>query len=136
MEQSGKWGEELGAIARLKTAFYVELAKILKEKTYFTAFHHFLRLLYTHNWLMKPLFVDFNNEWKEEDIDEMEKEFIKLRPVLPAMVICTSVDRSGSRWTREEPQPLILKRIVSLAKDTAAVIDEHIISSVPLNLKV
>ncbi|VDN42192.1 unnamed protein product [Gongylonema pulchrum] len=32
MEQSGKWGEELGAIARLKTAFYVELAKILKEK--------------------------------------------------------------------------------------------------------
>lgn len=32
MEQSGKWGDELGAIARLKTAFYIELSKILKEK--------------------------------------------------------------------------------------------------------
>ncbi|VDK78472.1 unnamed protein product [Onchocerca ochengi] len=32
MEQSGKWGDELGAIARLKTAFYIELSKILREK--------------------------------------------------------------------------------------------------------
>lgn len=32
MEQSGKWGDDLGAIARLKTAFYIELSKILKEK--------------------------------------------------------------------------------------------------------
>lgn len=32
MEQSGKWGDELGAIARLKTAFYIELSKILKTK--------------------------------------------------------------------------------------------------------
>ncbi|CAG9533984.1 unnamed protein product [Cercopithifilaria johnstoni] len=256
MEQSGKWGDELGAIARLKTAFYIELSKILKTKhsmqaipfddylivhfdtvvfrlviacpkevhiirklnggktgilkdsaaskskelevvlkpqltallhsasqqfeafpdacrlamywlsshalsdylneviletivasvflkpfslqpprMAFVGFFHFLILLSTHNWLMKPLLVDFNNEWTEEDIDEMEKEFIKMRPVLPVMVICTAVDRSGCRWTREEPQPLILKRMIALAKASAALIEQHISNLVPLNLK-
>ncbi|VDK80887.1 unnamed protein product [Litomosoides sigmodontis] len=256
MEQSGKWGDELGAIARLKTAFYIELSKILKEKhsmqaipfddylivhfntvvfrlviSYpkevhlmrklnagkmgilkdspasklkeleiilepqltallhstsqrfeafadtcrlamywlsshalsdylneviletivssvfikpfsiqppripFIGFFHFLILLSTHNWLMKPLFVDFNNEWTEEDVDEMEKEFIKMRPVLPVMVICTAVDRNGCRWTREEPQPLILKRIIALAEASAALIEQHISNLMPLNLK-
>uniref|UniRef100_A0A158Q7J7 Nucleolar protein 6 n=1 Tax=Elaeophora elaphi TaxID=1147741 RepID=A0A158Q7J7_9BILA len=256
MEQSGKWGDELGAIARLKTAFYIELSKILKEKhsmqaipfddylivhfntvvfrlviaypkevhimrklnggktgilkdspasklkeleiilepqltallhsasqqfeafsetcrlamywlscqalsdylneviletivasvflkpfsiqpprTSFIGFFHFLILLSTHNWLMKPLLVDFDNEWTEEDIDKIEKEFIKMRPVLPAMVICTSVDKNGYRWTREEPQPLILKRLIALAKASAALIEQHINNSVPLNLK-
>ncbi|KAL3993759.1 Nrap family protein, partial [Acanthocheilonema viteae] len=256
MEQSGKWGDELGAIARLKTAFYIELSKILKEKhslqaipfddyltvhfntvvfrlliayprevylmrklnggntgilkdspasklkelevilepqltallhsasqqfdafsdtcrlamywlsshalsdylneviletivasvflkplsiqpprTPFVGFFHFLILLSTHNWLMKPLLVDFNDKWTEEDIDEMENEFIKMRPVLPVMVICTTVDRSGCRWTREEPQPLILKRIIALAKASATLIEQHISNSIPLNLK-
>uniref|UniRef100_A0A1I8ER67 Nucleolar protein 6 n=1 Tax=Wuchereria bancrofti TaxID=6293 RepID=A0A1I8ER67_WUCBA len=256
MEQSGKWGDELGAIARLKTAFYIELSKILKEKhsmqaipfddylivhfntvvfrlvinypkevhimrklnggktgilkdspasklkelelvlepqiasllhsvsqqfeafantcrlatywlsshalsdylneviletivasvflkplsvqpprTPFIGFFHFLTLLSTHNWLVKPLLVDFDNDWTEEDVDEIEKEFIKMRPVLPVMVICTSVDRSGCRWTREEPQPLILKRIIVLAKASAALIEQHINNSLPLNLK-
>lgn len=32
MEHSGKWGEDLDAIAHLKTAFYSELCKILNEK--------------------------------------------------------------------------------------------------------
>ncbi|KAM3720026.1 Nucleolar protein [Dirofilaria immitis] len=256
MEQSGKWGEELNAIARLKTAFYVELSKILKEKhslqaipfddylivhfntvvfrliianpkevhimrklnggktgipkdsptsklkelevilkpqltallhsasqrfeafadtcrlaiywlsshalsdylnemiletivayiflkpfsvqpprTPFIGFFHFLTLLSTHNWLMKPLFVDFDNEWTETDIDEIEKEFIKMRPVLPVMVICTPVDRSGYRWTREEPQPLILKRLIALSKASAALIEQHINNLAVLNLK-
>lgn len=40
------------------------------------------------------------------------------------------------RWTREEPQPLILKRIIALAKASAALIEQHISSLVPLNLKV
>ncbi|MCP9261486.1 Nucleolar protein 6 [Dirofilaria immitis] len=256
MEQSGKWGEELNAIARLKTAFYVELSKILKEKhslqaipfddylivhfntvvfrliianpkevhimrklnggktgvpkdsptsklkelevilkpqltallhsasqrfeafadtcrlaiywlsshalsdylnemiletivayiflkpfsvqpprTPFIGFFHFLTLLSTHNWLMKPLFVDFDNEWTETDIDEIEKEFIKMRPVLPVMVICTPVDRSGYRWTREEPQPLILKRLIALSKASAALIEQHINNLAVFNLK-
>uniref|UniRef100_A0A1I7VA14 Nucleolar protein 6 n=1 Tax=Loa loa TaxID=7209 RepID=A0A1I7VA14_LOALO len=256
MEQSGKWGDDLGAIARLKTAFYIELSKILKEKhsmqaipfdsylivhfntvvfrlviayqkevhimrklnggktgilkdspasklkelevilepqltallhsasqqfeafpdtcrlatywlsshalsdylneviletivasvflkplsvqpprTPFIGFFHFLTLLSTHNWLIKPLLVDFDNEWTEEDVDEIEKEFIKMRPVLPVMVICTSVDRSGCRWTREEPQPLILKRIIALAKASSALIEQHISNLAPFNLK-
>uniref|UniRef100_A0A915PV07 Nucleolar protein 6 n=1 Tax=Setaria digitata TaxID=48799 RepID=A0A915PV07_9BILA len=256
MEHSGKWGEELGAIARLKTAFYIELSKILKDKhsisavpfddyliihfntvvfrlviaypkevqimrklnsgktgipkdspasrlkelevvltpqlaaflhstsqrfeafpdtcrlamywlsshalsdylnemiletivasvflkpfsvqppsSPFIAFLHFLTLLSTHNWLMKPLLVDFDNEWTEEDAEEMEKEFIKMRPVLPVMVICTSVDRTGYRWTREEPQPLIMKRLIGLANASAVLLERHISGSVPLNLK-
>lgn len=35
MEQSGKWGEDLDAIAHLKTAFYIALSKILKDKNIF-----------------------------------------------------------------------------------------------------
>ncbi|VDM94980.1 unnamed protein product [Thelazia callipaeda] len=256
MEQSGKWGDDLGAIGRLKTAFYIELSKILNEKhsvqavpfddcliihfdavvfhlviaypkevqimrrlnggktgipkdssesklkelevilepqltaflhsvsqqfnafsdtcrlakywlsshalsdylngmivetlvasvflkpyslqspkTAFIAFHHFLMLLYKHNWLMKPLLVDFSNEWTEIDEDEMEKDFIKLRPVLPAMVVCTPVDKSGCRWTSDQPQPLILKRIIALAKSASVFIKQHVMSPVPWDLK-
>ena len=32
MESSGKWPEEVNAIDKVKTAFYVHIAKALKEK--------------------------------------------------------------------------------------------------------
>ena len=32
MESSGKWPEEMNAIDKVKTAFYVHMAKALKEK--------------------------------------------------------------------------------------------------------
>ncbi|VDM37097.1 unnamed protein product [Toxocara canis] len=69
-----------------------------QPRTPFMAFAHFLRLLSSHSWLLRPLLVDFNNEWNDSDIDAMQKDFVKMRPVLPAMVICIPEDRTGCRY--------------------------------------
>uniref|UniRef100_A0A0N5AKB9 Nucleolar protein 6 n=1 Tax=Syphacia muris TaxID=451379 RepID=A0A0N5AKB9_9BILA len=206
MEQSGKWGDDLDAIAHLKAAFYIALSKSLKiqkvdstpcfnhllvtlvtstlinfyfsvshqypafsgtcrlalrwlsahmlssyisdivveiivaavfvkplflcrPQTVYLGFLHFLILLSRHKWLLKPLIVDFNGEWTESDKEEIEAEFVKLRPVLPAMVVCTPADRSGIIWTKEEPQPLILKRILVLVRKCQITPSLHFLQS-------
>ncbi|MFH4976582.1 hypothetical protein AB6A40_003291 [Gnathostoma spinigerum] len=98
------------------------------------AFLHFLILISTHNWLVKPLCVDFNNDWKDSDLNVLEEEFLKMRPVLPAMVVCTAVDRSGARFTREEPQPVILKRLIAVASMTAEFFNRHLTSEESYNI--
>ncbi|KHJ99007.1 hypothetical protein OESDEN_01022 [Oesophagostomum dentatum] len=80
------------------------------------AFRHVLQLLVSHNWTARPLFVDFDNAWNEEEIAKLESNFVKLRPVLPPVVIITNEDPSGSKWTRDGPTPLLLKRTIALAK--------------------
>lgn len=121
-------------VETIVASVFIKPLCIAAPRTPYVGFLHFLTLLSSHNWLLKPLMVDFNNEWNETDIAEIEKDFVKMRPVLPAMVICTPDDRSGSRWTREEPQPVILKRIISLASSTAELLRRHINEVAPLQL--
>uniref|UniRef100_A0A1I7YL18 Nucleolar protein 6 n=1 Tax=Steinernema glaseri TaxID=37863 RepID=A0A1I7YL18_9BILA len=90
--------------------------------TPYKGFVHFLNLLVDHNWLMKPLFVDFTNTWSDEDVYQLSQNFLKMRAVLPPMVIITPDDAIGSRFTRGLPQPIILKRIMALAANALKII--------------
>ncbi|KAK0424612.1 hypothetical protein QR680_008751 [Steinernema hermaphroditum] len=90
--------------------------------TPYKGFVHFLNLLVDHNWLMKPLFVDFTKTWTDTDIHDLSQNFLKMRAVLPPMVIITPDDSIGSRFTRGLPQPVVLKRIIALASSALKVI--------------
>ncbi|TKR94170.1 hypothetical protein L596_008494 [Steinernema carpocapsae] len=84
--------------------------------TAYKGFVHFLHLLVDQNWLMKPLFVDFTKSWTYEDIHVLNQNFLKMRAVLPPVVIITPDNAIGSRFTRGLPQPVVLKRMIALAK--------------------
>ncbi|KIH53353.1 hypothetical protein ANCDUO_16521, partial [Ancylostoma duodenale] len=99
-----------------------ETVQIVK-KTPIAAFRRVLQLIVRHNWTARPLFVDFDGAWNEEEVAKLESNFVKMRPVLPPMVIITNEDPVGSRWTRDGPTPLLLKRIVALAKSVLKVLD-------------
>uniref|UniRef100_F1KTM6 Nucleolar protein 6 n=1 Tax=Ascaris suum TaxID=6253 RepID=F1KTM6_ASCSU len=106
-----------------------------QPRTPFMGFAHFLRLLSSHNWLLRPLLVDFTNEWNADDIYTMQKDFAKMRPVLPPMVVCVPEDRTGCSWTRDEPQAVILKRIMKLASNALMLIRWNISFAKPINLR-
>ncbi|PAV76600.1 hypothetical protein WR25_26490 [Diploscapter pachys] len=105
-----------------------------QPRSAWAAFRRVLQLLTTHNWTAQPLLVDLDQAWDEEQITDMRKSFVKMRPVLPPMVIMTNEDTVGSRWSYGGPSPLILKRMIGLAKDTVAVLDNHIESDMALKL--
>ncbi|XGW11513.1 hypothetical protein V3C99_012754 [Haemonchus contortus] len=92
-------------------------------RTSLSAFRRVLQLIVRHNWTARPLFVDFDNAWNEEEIAKLESNFVKMRPVLAPMVIITNEDPVGSKWTRDGPTPLMLKRIIALATSTLKVLD-------------
>ncbi|EYC07881.1 hypothetical protein Y032_0068g185 [Ancylostoma ceylanicum] len=92
-------------------------------QTPIAAFRRVLQLIVKHNWTARPLFVDFDGAWNEEEIAKLESNFVKMRPVLPPMVVITNEDPVGSRWTRDGPTPLLLKRLIALAKSVLKVLD-------------
>ncbi|ETN78003.1 hypothetical protein NECAME_10631, partial [Necator americanus] len=121
-------------------------------QTALAAFRRVLQLVSKHNWTARPLFMDFDCAWNEEEIAKLESNFVKMRPILPPMVIITNEDPVGSRyaysclffcgncflfvcehefneplfcfgWTRDGPTPLLLKRIIALAKSMLEVLD-------------
>ncbi|KAA0196064.1 Nucleolar protein 6, partial [Fasciolopsis buskii] len=80
------------------------------------AFLRFLRLLSTHDWEQRPLLIDLN-----EGFSDVEKRraaltcFESSRERLPAMVLCTPLDPSGSEWTAIGPTRAGLCRLQKLA---------------------
>lgn len=92
-------------------------------RTAMAAFRRVLQLIVRHNWTARPLFVDFDNAWNEDEIASLESNFVKMRPILPPMVIITNEDTVGSKWTRDGPTPLMLKRIIALANAMLKVLD-------------
>ncbi|KAK6733690.1 hypothetical protein RB195_017444 [Necator americanus] len=89
-------------------------------QTALAAFRRVLQLVSKHNWTARPLFMDFDCAWNEEEIAKLESNFVKMRPILPPMVIITNEDPVGSR---DGPTPLLLKRIIALAKSMLEVLD-------------
>uniref|UniRef100_A0A915BWC0 Nucleolar protein 6 n=1 Tax=Parascaris univalens TaxID=6257 RepID=A0A915BWC0_PARUN len=69
-----------------------------------------------------------------DDIYTMQNDFAKMRPVLPPMVVCVPEDRTGCSWTREEPQAVILKRVMKLASNALTLIRWNIAFAKPINL--
>uniref|UniRef100_A0A1I7XDU6 Nucleolar protein 6 n=1 Tax=Heterorhabditis bacteriophora TaxID=37862 RepID=A0A1I7XDU6_HETBA len=99
------------------------------------AFYRCLSLLVNHNWSARPLIVDFAAEWKDEDLMDLQCSFVKMRPVLPPMVIITNEEPMGMRWTRDNPSSLLLKRIIGLASQTMGILNENIEGSLPTNME-
>ncbi|WKX95456.1 hypothetical protein Q1695_012147 [Nippostrongylus brasiliensis] len=104
-------------------------------RTTLSAFRRVLQLIVKHNWTARPLFVDFDNAWNEEEVAKLESNFVKMRPILPPMVIITNEDPVGSRWTRDGPTPLALKRIIALAASSLKVFDLNFENSKRIDVK-
>uniref|UniRef100_A0A183B7Z7 Nucleolar protein 6 n=1 Tax=Echinostoma caproni TaxID=27848 RepID=A0A183B7Z7_9TREM len=87
------------------------------------AFLRFLRLLATHDWEQRPLLIDLN-----EGFADVQKRRAALtcfetgRERLPAMVLCTPLDPSGSEWTTLGPTRAGLCVLQQLAAHSRALL--------------
>ncbi|GMR36997.1 hypothetical protein PMAYCL1PPCAC_07192, partial [Pristionchus mayeri] len=121
-------------IELLVASQFTEKTKRSIPQSGFHAFTRVLNLIRTHNWALKPLIVDLMSEWNEEKRARMETAFLSLRPVLPPMVIVCNEDEKGCVWTRENPDPVILRRLIALASQTLSVLVENVHSVTPLDV--
>ncbi|KAJ1369288.1 Nrap protein [Parelaphostrongylus tenuis] len=94
-------------------------------QTSIAAFRRVLELICKHNWTARPLLVNFGNSWDEKEIAKLEENFVKMRPILPPMVIVTNEDPTGAKWTRDGPTPLLLKRLVGLSESMVKLLDRN-----------
>ncbi|CAD6194049.1 unnamed protein product [Caenorhabditis auriculariae] len=122
-------------VIELIVAAAVDQKGVLAPESAWSAFVRVLRLLSSHNWLTRPLMVDVASSWTEEEVCELESNFVKMRPVLPCMVVITNVDPVGSKFTKESPSPMLLKRIIGLAKETLRVLERNIFDEHPVDVK-
>ncbi|XP_072166858.1 nucleolar protein 6-like [Diadema setosum] len=83
-----------------------------------TGFLRFLSLLCTHDWESAPLIINFNNDLKAANYDEIRDHFTNNRSHLPTMFLATPADRQKSIWTQEKPTIQIFKRLVALAGES------------------
>lgn len=113
-------------IELLVASQFTEKTKRSIPKSGWNALTRVLNLIATHNWALKPLIVDLMAEWNEEKRAVMESSFLSLRPVLPPMVIVCNEDEKGCIWTRENPDPVILRRLICLASQTHSILMENV----------
>ncbi|CAJ0586636.1 unnamed protein product, partial [Mesorhabditis spiculigera] len=81
----------------------------------FAGFRRALQVIVEHDWLKKPLIVDLDGQWPEEERMQAMKTFVAQRIILPPMVICTQEDPSGALWTAETPSALFTHRLMNVA---------------------
>ncbi|THD26912.1 Nucleolar protein 6 [Fasciola hepatica] len=97
------------------------------------AFLRFLRLLATHDWEQKPLLIDLN-----EGFADVKKRRAALacfesgRERLPAMVLCTPLDPSGSEWTALGPTRAGLRRLQQLAAHSRSLLRAMLVAGAKL----
>ncbi|CAI2293679.1 unnamed protein product [Caenorhabditis sp. 36 PRJEB53466] len=109
---------ELLVVAAIKKKGTVE------PQSVWSAFARVLHLISTHPWSARPLIVDFTGKtWNEEEIAKLEENFIKKRMILPPMVIIHEQDQLGNKFTREQPQGVVLNRLVALAQRALAILE-------------
>jgi len=89
-------------------------------RSHLMAFFRFLHLLSTFPWAVSPLVVDVNEELTVEQHTEIQNEFNRLRKMSgseqhSAMFIATPRDLQSTHWTRQQPSPMILQRVIHLA---------------------
>ncbi|KAK1287468.1 hypothetical protein QJS10_CPB19g00575 [Acorus calamus] len=100
-----------------------------------TGFLRFLRLLSDYDWNFSPLIVDINNDFTLKDKQEINEIFIisrktnevKAKEIEPAMFLATSYDKGSQAWTKFSPSSWVLKRIVSYARSSAALLTNLIL---------
>jgi len=96
-------------------------------------FLQFLRLLASHNFLEEPVFVDINESLNDEAKETILQEFLKRRPALPCICISTFEDRSGTRYTTSGPEPIVMRRLIYIAKQAVHTISAALKQEVAIN---
>ncbi|XP_041464696.1 nucleolar protein 6-like [Lytechinus variegatus] len=91
-----------------------------------TGFLHFLNLVCQHDWQTTPLIINFNNDLKASDYEEICQQFTNNRSHLPVMFLATPTDRQTSLWTQDKPTPMIFQRLVELARESFKVLHEQL----------
>ncbi|GMT16821.1 hypothetical protein PFISCL1PPCAC_8118, partial [Pristionchus fissidentatus] len=122
------------AIELLVASQFTDKTKKTIPRSLWHAFTRVLTLITTHNWALKPLIVDLASEWNDEKKARIESSFVSLRPVLPPMVIVCNEDEKGCVWTRENPDPVILRRLICLAAQALSVLIENVHSEKPVDV--
>ncbi|CAH1797578.1 unnamed protein product [Owenia fusiformis] len=89
-------------------------------------FSRFLYLVSTYDWNLNPLIINFNNVLTKEEITSIQVQFSKDRTSFPLMCLPTSFDQSGGVWSRRSPNPMMLNRLVVLAKESLLVLENHL----------
>ena len=59
-----------------------------------------------------------------------------MRPILPPMVVIHEEDQLGSKFTRENPQGIVLNRLVAVAKEALKLMEKQTIGQKSIDLEV
>uniref|UniRef100_A0AC35G5M6 Nucleolar protein 6 n=1 Tax=Panagrolaimus sp. PS1159 TaxID=55785 RepID=A0AC35G5M6_9BILA len=101
----------------------------------FSGFTHILHLLTSHDFVKQPLFIDFNGNLDSEKKETMLKHFANARPVLPPLILFTSDDESGIRFTKTGPEMIVFSRLLELSSCALLIIKKHLEGVIDTNLK-
>ncbi|KAF0289104.1 Nucleolar protein 6 [Amphibalanus amphitrite] len=74
-----------------------------------------LRLLAHTDWRQQPLLVRLNDELSAEQQAPLLARFRTERDRLPALVVFTPYDETGTAWTHERPTAVVLQHVQKLA---------------------
>ncbi|XP_043241314.1 nucleolar protein 6-like [Amphibalanus amphitrite] len=74
-----------------------------------------LRLLAHTDWRQQPLLVGLNGELTAEQQAPLLARFRTERDRLPALVVFTPYDETGTAWTHERPTAVVLQHVQKLA---------------------
>ncbi|CAI5440806.1 unnamed protein product [Caenorhabditis angaria] len=108
----------------------------IEAQSAWCAFTQTLHLLASHNWLTRPLIVDFGaKKFGEEERRKLEEDFVKMRPILPPMVLITEEDRVGSKFTKQNPCGIVLKRLVGLANESLKILEKNVVGECAIDLE-
>uniref|UniRef100_A0A914X0M9 Nucleolar protein 6 n=1 Tax=Plectus sambesii TaxID=2011161 RepID=A0A914X0M9_9BILA len=122
------------AVELIVASLFVNPAPFAIPGSGLVGFIRFLHLLANHDWLTSPVLVNFTSSWSATKLENVRKQFIKLRPTLPTMCLCTPDDETGARWTRQQPIPMIVNRLAKLASTSMVLFEKRIVEGTPVDL--
>lgn len=67
------------------------------------------------------------------DYADITSKFTKARTSLPLMFIATPQDKHQSVWTRKQPTPMIMQRLVALATECLHVLESQMMEETSLS---
>lgn len=64
------------------------------------------------------------------------KHFMNARPILPPLILFTSDDESGIRFTKDGPEMIVFSRLLELSSCALLIIKKHLEGVIDTTLKV
>ncbi|KAH7726369.1 nucleolar protein 6 [Aphelenchoides avenae] len=124
------------AIELLVAKVFLDDVRADPPRSPFAGLCRFLELISTHDFLSQPVIVDLSDTFTEETAKTAIENFAKRRPVLPPLAIVTPDDPVGPRYTQSGPEPIMLKRLISLANIAYSLIRSNVSRARPLDFNV